>query len=142
MQRLKSRPREGCEQEVMQEEGGANAQPDCIEKRQPAVQQKDQVEQEEGQGELDQDLSRNVPEQDPAQKKSLRVCMFLKERSALTRSLREQQIRQQGDAQKDGGDSTADVSDVGQNFCMLLVHDALSGQILCGDSRRKRRNIK
>lgn len=54
----------------MQEEGGANAQPDCIEKRQPAVQQKDQVEQEEGQGELDQDLSRNVPEQDPAQKRA------------------------------------------------------------------------
>lgn len=47
-----------------------------------------------------------------------------------TRTLREQQVRQQGDAQKDGGDSTANVGDEGQDFCLLPVHDALSGQIL------------
>ena len=66
VQGLEPRPRERRQQEVVQEEGGADAQPDRRVERQPAVQQEDQVQEQEGQAELDQDLGRNVPQQFPA----------------------------------------------------------------------------
>lgn len=47
----------------MQEEGSANAQADRRVERQPAIQQEDQVEEEEGRAELNQDLGRNIPQQ-------------------------------------------------------------------------------
>lgn len=63
MQGLESRPGERRQQEVVQEEGGANTQPGDRVERQPAVQQEDQVEEEEGDAELNQDLGRNIPQQ-------------------------------------------------------------------------------
>lgn len=62
VQRLEPRPGEGRQQEVVQEEGGADAQPGDRLERQPAVQQEDQVEEEERRAELDQDLGGNVPQ--------------------------------------------------------------------------------
>lgn len=47
----------------MQEEGGANTKPNNWVESQPAIHQEDQVKKEEGQAELDQDLSWNVPQQ-------------------------------------------------------------------------------
>lgn len=47
----------------MQEEGGANAQPRRWEEREPAVQEEDQVEEEEGQAQLNQDLGRNISQE-------------------------------------------------------------------------------
>lgn len=47
----------------MQEEGGANAQPRRCEECEPAVQEEDQVEEEEGQAQLNQDLGRNISQQ-------------------------------------------------------------------------------
>lgn len=63
VQGLESRPGERRQQEVVQEEGGANTQPSDWVERQPAVQQEDQVEEEEGDAELNQDLGRNIPQQ-------------------------------------------------------------------------------
>lgn len=63
MQGLESRPGERGQQEVVQEEGGADTQTGDWVGRQPAVQQEDQVEEEEGDAELDQDLGWNIPQQ-------------------------------------------------------------------------------
>lgn len=73
MQGLEPRPGERCQQEVVQEEGGADAQTDGWVERQPAVQQEDQVQEEEGHAELDQDLGRNVPQQFSAEKEMVRM---------------------------------------------------------------------
>lgn len=66
VQGLNSCPGEWRQQEIVQEEGGANAQPDGRVQRQPAVKQEDQVEEEEGHAELNKDLGWNVPQQFPA----------------------------------------------------------------------------
>lgn len=63
VQGLKPRPGKWCKQEVVQEEGSANAQPNRWVQCQPAVQQEDKVEEEEGEAELNQDLGRNIPHQ-------------------------------------------------------------------------------
>lgn len=57
----------------MQEEGSANTQPDRWVERQPAIQQEDQVEEEEGHAQLNQDLGRNIPEQLSAEKEFVRI---------------------------------------------------------------------
>ncbi len=75
VQSLKPRPGERGQQEVVQEEGSANTQPHHWVARQPAIQQEDQVEEEEGYTELYQDFGRNVPEQFPAQKKFVRIII-------------------------------------------------------------------
>ena len=67
VQRLKPRPGEGSQQEVVQEEGGAGAQPRGRIRGQPAVEQEDQVEEEEGHAQLHQDLGWNVLQQLSAQ---------------------------------------------------------------------------
>lgn len=77
MQGLKPRPGERCQQEVVQEEGSANTQPDRWVERQPAIQQEDQVEEEEGHAELNQDLGRNIPEQLSAEKEFVRIRAWL-----------------------------------------------------------------
>lgn len=66
VQRLQPRPGEGGQQEVVQEDGGADAQRRERVARQPAVQQEDQVEEEEGGAQLDEDLGRDVPQELPA----------------------------------------------------------------------------
>lgn len=71
MQGLKPRPGERGQQEVVQEEGGADAQPAGRVLHQPAVQQEEQVEEEERHAELDQDLSRDVPQKFPGQEPSV-----------------------------------------------------------------------
>lgn len=73
MQGLKPRPGERGQQEVVQEEGGADAQPAGWMPRQPAIQQEEQVEEEERRAELDQDLSWNVPQKLPEQEHSVRL---------------------------------------------------------------------
>lgn len=73
MQGLKPSPGERCQQEVVQEEGSANTQPDRWVERQPAIQQEDQVEEEEGHAQLNQDLGRNIPEQLSAEKEFVRI---------------------------------------------------------------------
>lgn len=52
MQGLEPRPCEWCQQEVVQEEGGADAEPCRWVERQPSIQQEDQVEEEQGETEL------------------------------------------------------------------------------------------
>lgn len=61
MQGLQTHPREGGEQEVVQEEGGGDAEARgiCV-KRQPRVEQEDHVEQEKGKAQVDEDLGWNV----------------------------------------------------------------------------------
>lgn len=66
VQRLQARPGEGGQQEVVEEGSCADAQRREREARQPAVQQEDQVEEEEGGAQLDQDLGRDVPQELPA----------------------------------------------------------------------------
>lgn len=77
MQGLKPRPGERGQQEVVQEEGGADAQPAGWVLRQPAVQQEEQVEEEERHAELDQDLSWDVPQKFPGQEPSVRLLLAL-----------------------------------------------------------------
>lgn len=60
----------------MQEEGGADTQPDDLVERQPAVQQEDQVEQEEGDAELNQDLGWDVPQQFSARREFVRIVFI------------------------------------------------------------------
>lgn len=88
VQRLKPRPREGRQQEVVQEEGGADAEPPGRILRQPAVQQEDQVEEEEGHAELDQDLRRDVPEKLPETRRSCQAATGRRRRreTGLTRT--------------------------------------------------------
>lgn len=74
VQRLKPRPREGRQQEVVQEEGGADAEPPGRIPGQPAIQQEDQVEEEEGHAELDQDLRRDVPQKLPKTRRSCQAA--------------------------------------------------------------------
>lgn len=81
MQGLKPRPGERGQQEVVQEEGGADAQPAGRVLHQPAVQQEEQVEEEERHAELDQDLSRDVPQKFPGQEPSVRLLLSLDGRS-------------------------------------------------------------
>lgn len=73
MQGLKTCPRECRQQEVVQEEGGANTQTWDWVHRQPAIQQEDEIEEENGQAELDQDLSWNISEQFSARIKIVHV---------------------------------------------------------------------
>lgn len=77
VQRLEPRPGERRQQEVVQEEGGANAEPLRRVERQPAVQEEDQVEEEEGHAELDQDLGGNVPQQFAEGKAFVRIRGFI-----------------------------------------------------------------
>lgn len=77
MQGLKPRPGERGQQEVVQEEGGANAQPAGGVLRQPAVQQEEKVEEEERHAELDQDLSWDVSQKFPEQEHSVRLLSGL-----------------------------------------------------------------
>lgn len=63
---LQARPGEGGQQEVVQGGGGADAQRLERVARQPAVQQEDQVEEQEGGAQLDQDPGRDVPQELPA----------------------------------------------------------------------------
>lgn len=60
----------------MQEEGGADTQPDDSVERQPAVQQEDQVEEEEGDAELNQDLGWNIPQQFSARREFVRIVFI------------------------------------------------------------------
>lgn len=70
MQSLEPRPSKGRQQEVVQEKRCADAQIDIIEHRQPSIQQKDQVKEQEGHAELNKDLGWNITEQFSAKKDS------------------------------------------------------------------------
>lgn len=85
MQGLKPRPGERRQQEVVQEDGGANAQPAGRMLRQPAVQEEEQVEEEERHAELDQDLSWDVPQKFPEQEHSVRILLARADAAAAVR---------------------------------------------------------
>lgn len=73
MQGLKPRPGERGQQEVVQEPGGADAEAAGRIPRQPAVQEEEQVEEEERHAELDQDLRRDIPQKFPEPEHSVRL---------------------------------------------------------------------
>ena len=65
--RLKSHPGEGSQQEVVEEPGGGDAEALSLRvERQPGVHQEDQVQHQQGQTQLDQDFGWNVFTQLPA----------------------------------------------------------------------------
>lgn len=114
VQRLQPRPRERRQQEVVLEEGRANAESIHSVHRQPAVHQEHQVQQQEGDAQLHQDLSRDVTQQ------------FLK-----------RQVGEDGDGQEHGRDSTADVSDESEDLRLLTVSNPFSGEIQQHCERRE-----
>lgn len=73
MQGLQPRPGEGGQQEVVQEEGGADAERGGRMLRQPAVQEEEQVEEEERDAELDQDLGWDVLQKLPEPEHPVRI---------------------------------------------------------------------
>lgn len=67
MDSLKSHPGEGNQQEVVKEPGGGDAEAHRVRvERQPRIHQEDQVQQQQGQAQLDEDFGWNVLTQLPA----------------------------------------------------------------------------
>lgn len=62
---LQPHPGEGGQQEVVQQDGHAAAQPGAVEARQPAVQQEDHVEEQQRRAQVHQDLGGVVAPQLP-----------------------------------------------------------------------------
>lgn len=87
VQRLKPRPGDRRQQEVVQDKGGADAERAGRLLRQPAVQEEEQVEEEERGAELDQDLSWDVPPKFPEQEHPVRLLLAPKDEAAAAQRI-------------------------------------------------------
>lgn len=75
---LQAHPGEGCEKEEMQKDRHRHAQPLHLVRRQPAVQKKHHIEEEQWRAEIHQDLGGIVPSQLPVEFFHLRMCWMNK----------------------------------------------------------------